>query len=84
MGVCSAGRLLGRRHESNKVGAVRGPRGVRSLTSYSKTKKTPRSERRGRRRPPANEVGDALRSVYDRAVAEDIPPEMLDLLGKLG
>jgi len=53
------------------------------LTSYAKKKK-PRSERRGRRRPPVNEVGDALRSVYDRAVAEDIPPEMLDLLGKLG
>ena len=30
------------------------------------------------------DVGDALRSVYERAVAEDIPPEMLDLLGKLG
>jgi hypothetical protein len=29
------------------------------------------------------EVGDALRKVYDRALAEDIPPEMLDLLGKL-
>ncbi len=32
---------------------------------------------------PAN-VGDALRSVYQRTVDEDIPPEMLDLLGKLG
>lgn len=30
------------------------------------------------------EVGDALRTVYQRAVNEDIPPEMLDLLGKLG
>ena len=30
------------------------------------------------------DVGDALRTVYQRAVAEDIPPEMLDLLGKLG
>lgn len=29
-------------------------------------------------------VGDALRSVYQRTVDEDIPPEMLDLLGKLG
>lgn len=32
---------------------------------------------------PAN-VGDALRSVYQRTIDEDIPPEMLDLLGKLG
>lgn len=32
----------------------------------------------------SGDVGDALRSVYQRAIAEDIPPEMLDLLGKLG
>jgi hypothetical protein len=30
------------------------------------------------------EVGDALRSVYQITIKEDIPPEMLDLLGKLG
>ncbi len=28
-------------------------------------------------------VGNALRSVYDETVSEDIPGEMLDLLGKL-
>lgn len=28
-------------------------------------------------------LGDALRSVYDETVSEDIPAEMLDLLGKL-
>lgn len=39
--------------------------------------------RRGKR-PPAGEVGNALRSAYQRMVDEDIPPEMLDLLGKLG
>jgi hypothetical protein len=33
-------------------------------------------------RPDA--LGVALHSVYDATVAEDIPPEMLDLLGKLG
>ena len=41
-------------------------------------------ERRGRKRTPSAEIGSALRSVYDGALAEDIPPEMLDLLGKLG
>ena len=41
-------------------------------------------ERRGRQRTPSAEIGSALRSVYDGALAEDIPPEMLDLLGKLG
>ncbi len=40
---------------------------------------------RGRKRRTApTEVGDALRTVYQRAIDEDIPPEMLDLLGKLG
>lgn len=29
------------------------------------------------------DIGDALRSAYDEAVGEDIPEEMLDLLGKL-
>jgi hypothetical protein len=42
------------------------------------------AERRGRKRPPSGEIGSALRSVYDGALNEDIPPEMLDLLGKLG
>jgi hypothetical protein len=37
-----------------------------------------------RRRQPASEVGQALRSAYQRTLAEDVPPEMLDLLGKLG
>lgn len=45
------------------------------------TQKTPEPNRR--RRPP-NDVGDALKAAYDRALDEDIPPEMLDLLGKLG
>jgi hypothetical protein len=36
------------------------------------------------KRPPAPEFGNALRSAYQRTLAEDIPPEMLDLLGKLG
>jgi Anti-sigma factor NepR len=30
------------------------------------------------------ELGKALRTVYQRTIDEDIPPEMLDLLGKLG
>jgi hypothetical protein len=28
-------------------------------------------------------VGTALRSAYEQTVSENIPPEMLDLLGKL-
>lgn len=37
-----------------------------------------------RKRGASGEVGNALRSAYQRMVDEDIPPEMLDLLGKLG
>lgn len=37
-----------------------------------------------KKRPDKQELGSALRSVYQRTVEEDIPPEMLDLLGKLG
>ena len=37
-----------------------------------------------RRRAATPEVGHALRAAYEQAVKEDIPPEMLDLLGKLG
>lgn len=29
------------------------------------------------------DIGDALRSAYEETVSEDIPEEMLDLLGKL-
>jgi hypothetical protein len=31
-----------------------------------------------------SEIGQALRQAYRDAVDETIPPEMLDLLGKLG
>jgi hypothetical protein len=37
-----------------------------------------------KKRSATGDVGNALRSAYDRVVDEDIPPEMLDLLGKLG
>ena len=35
--------------------------------------------------PPAKagDVGRALRSVYDNTLREDVPPDFLDLLGKL-
>jgi hypothetical protein len=40
--------------------------------------------RSGRKRRTTPEVGHALRAAYQQTVSEDIPPEMLDLLGKLG
>lgn len=40
-------------------------------------------QKSGKKRPNA-EIGHALRKAYSDAVDETIPPEMLDLLGKLG
>lgn len=37
-----------------------------------------------KKRGPNAEIGQALRKAYRDAVEETIPPEMLDLLGKLG
>lgn len=37
-----------------------------------------------KKRGPNAEIGLALRKAYREAIDEDIPPEMLDLLGKLG
>ena len=52
--------------------------------SDSEAKKSPpHPERRGRKRSGDGEVGDALRKAYEAALREDIPPSMLDLLGKL-
>jgi hypothetical protein len=42
------------------------------------------ASRSKKKRSDSGEIGDALRSIYDRTVSENIPREMLDLLGKLG
>lgn len=39
---------------------------------------------KSRKKRPNAEIGQALRKAYSDAVDEVIPPEMLDLLGKLG
>ena len=44
----------------------------------------PAAPRSRKKRAPNAEVGQALRAAYRQAIDEDIPPEMLDLLGKLG
>jgi hypothetical protein len=57
----------------------------RRRKSEDETETAPPETRQARKRQSGGgEVGDALRTVYQRAVNEDIPPEMLDLLGKLG
>ena len=37
-----------------------------------------------KKRANTPEVGNALRAADQQAINEDIPPEMIDLLGKLG
>lgn len=59
------------------------PRGVKDL-SKAKEKNAPRGPGGGGKRPPGGEVGKALRSVYDKTLAEDVPPQMLELLNLLG
>lgn len=56
----------------------------RSKPAQSKAADKADKRRSGNKRQATPEVGLALRSVYQRTIDEDIPPEMLDLLGKLG
>lgn len=37
-----------------------------------------------RKKAGASGVGNALREAYQEALREDVPPDLLDLLGKLG
>ena len=49
-------------------------------------KKAPAKRRPGERKAPkqrSNDVGRALRSVYDDTLREDVPDDFLNLLGKL-
>jgi len=59
--------------EDNKKGASRSDKSERSAKAQ------------GRKTSAAqdNSVGNALRSVYQQTVNEDVPREFLDLLGKL-
>lgn len=49
----------------------------------SNAENAPAAKPARRKTGQSGDVGTALRSVYQRTVEEDIPPEMLDLLGKL-
>jgi len=40
-------------------------------------------EAKPRGRKAERDVGAALRTAYERALREEIPPDLLDLLGKL-
>lgn len=85
----------GRHYITNASGRGDGREGKQILAFQNDTdrrRKTDQSQQpqgdeapRGRKkRGGSPEVGQALRAAYQQAVSETIPPEMLDLLGKLG
>lgn len=78
--ACSEGTLSDRLCLQARA-AGGGRRGDTILADIDKT--PPSAPDRRKRKHASGDVGDALRSVYDRALDEGIPPEMLDLLGKL-
>jgi hypothetical protein len=83
-------------HQSKASGRGAGREGKENLTfendkdrrrkadhpAQAQSDDAPRS--RNKKRPANPEVGHALRAAYQQAVSEAVPPEMLDLLGKLG
>ena len=56
----------------------------RRKSNHPNVTDTAGASRPKKKRGEKHELGSALRTVYQRTVEEDIPPEMLDLLGKLG
>jgi hypothetical protein len=53
------------------------------LDSSGETDINPARSPRRKKRGEGPEIGGALRSVYQQTVDEQIPPDLLDLLGKL-
>lgn len=61
--------------------------GVWSLAAREKSEGVASTDRKGPARKPRRggepHIGQALRSVWDETLGEQIPADMLDLLGKL-
>ena len=61
--------------------------GVPTLSDFDanppKTQERRKGGGGGRRGARGSDVGDALRAAYDKTVGEEIPPDLLALLGKL-
>ena len=66
-----------------KGAATSGAQGLVS-TSGEKKQRLQGKKAKGGRSKRDSDVGDALRSIYQKTVHEDVPVEMLDLLDKLG
>ena len=53
------------------------------MRSGDESSKKPRAPKAAKVQSKDRDMGAALRTVYQKTVDEAIPPEMLDLLGKL-
>lgn len=69
---------LSERSQGDSSGAADGRDKARKKRNSKSGKKAERAK------SGANDVGRVLRSVYDRTLREEVPPDFLDLLGKLG
>jgi hypothetical protein len=71
-------------HFGKRPAGIRG-RGILALSDdkHTKRKAGGPSSRDSSGGSADRDVGHALRTVYSETVSEDIPPELLDLLGKL-
>jgi hypothetical protein len=78
----ASGRGAGR--EGKEILAFQNDTDRRRKTDPSQQPPTDEAPRGRKKRGTSPEVGQALRAAYQQAVNETIPPEMLDLLGKLG
>ena len=60
--------------------------GTRRKSEHPSAADTPviSGSRKKKKGPGGSNVGQALRSAYQRTIDEQIPPDLLDLLGKLG
>ena len=56
----------------------------RKSNSSSETDTSEKPQSKKKKAVASGEVGSALRSVYQRTIDEQIPADLLDLLGKLG
>jgi hypothetical protein len=80
--VEASGRGAGR--EGKEILTFETDKERRRKTDHPQQAESEESPRGRRKRRTTPEFGQALRAAYQQAVSEDIPPEMLDLLGKLG
>ncbi|HEY0271223.1 MAG TPA: NepR family anti-sigma factor [Sphingomonas sp.] len=84
------GEFIAHRRRPNSAGRYQcgGDRRGRGILALSDDKKSKRAGKDRAKRPSGEQsadrdVGHALRTVYSSTVNEEIPTELLDLLGKL-